>query len=105
MNPPSKKWIQTRNAAIESAHRRVFEPLKKRLADCITAAVAVFLISYIRFNFFDFPAVETSTNTAVQVAIAGIAMVSLPILLIASVPIILLDLRFRREVHTARENA
>lgn len=104
MNPPSKKWMQTRNAALEGAHYRVFEPIKKLLGNSITVVVVIFVISYMRFNFFEFPEVYTSTITAVQVVVAGISMISLPILLIVSVPVALLDIKLRREVTTTRAN-
>ena len=95
MKGPSKKWKQIRQASLEAAHRHTFGHAQYAY-DLYFAVYCIYMVGYIRFNFFEYLPVGSSLIEALQIGITGVAMVLIAVLTQAVLVIIFLEWRSLR---------
>ncbi|WP_170349670.1 hypothetical protein [Ruegeria atlantica] len=98
MEKPTIKWQRARSAALEGAHRRVFEPIGKCLFNGTTVAVFSLFSVYCLHSLFPYQGDEISWWQAIQSVVAGLSMLAILFFTLFACPVALLDWRFRREL-------
>ena len=95
MTPPTEKWRSTKLAALEALHRYIFRFAELTYLSACMAGV-VYLFAFARLNTFDFDAANVTIVSAVEILLAGLAMVSFVALAAFSGPVAFLQRRSHR---------
>jgi hypothetical protein len=97
MEKPSKEWTRTRIAVCEGLHERVFCATKRAMGNCFAICALIIAFGYGSFTLFPYDLVEPSVFFIGQAVLVAGASALMPLLILAAVPVEVLERRFLKD--------